>query len=335
MKKLLLTALIIRLGLQLVAGLAIKYLPFQPSYPHWDVALVNKGPQWLWFWGGFDGVHYLNIAEKGYEYGLTQAFFPLYPLLIRHLNIFGNYLVTGLLLSHLTFIGFLYFFIKLGRLDFKVKTVRWAGVLFLLYPANFFLFGVYTESLFLLQASGCLYFTRRKAWLAAALLAGLASATRLVGIFLLPALLWEYYRFNKKLPILNFIKLSALGSSGLLLYLIYLQQRFHNFFMFAASQSGFGAGRQINELVMPYQIIIRYLKMFFTVSPANNIYPVLVLEFSVTLGLIGLIIYAYLKKLRLSYLIFIIPALLLPTLTGTLSSMPRYGFVAFPLFYLL
>jgi hypothetical protein len=39
--------------------------------------------------------------------------------------------------------------------------------------------------------------------------------------------------------------------------------------------------------------------------------------------------------MRLSYLIFIVPALLLPTLTGTLASMPRYGLIAFPLFYLL
>ena len=98
MKKLLLIALIIRLALQLVAGWAIAYLPFRPSYPHWDITLINQGPEWLWFWGGFDGVHYLNIAEKGYEYGLTQAFFPLYPLLIRWLNLFGNSLVAALII---------------------------------------------------------------------------------------------------------------------------------------------------------------------------------------------------------------------------------------------
>ena len=86
MKQLLLIALIIRIVLQVVAVAAIAYLPFVPSYPHWDITLVTQGPEWLWFWGGFDGVHYLNIAEKGYEYGLTQAFFPAYPLLIRFLK---------------------------------------------------------------------------------------------------------------------------------------------------------------------------------------------------------------------------------------------------------
>ncbi|MDZ4229279.1 MAG: mannosyltransferase family protein [Patescibacteria group bacterium] len=336
MKKLLLIALIIRLFLQLVAGVAMAYLPFTPSYPHWDITLVNQGPQWLWFWGGFDGVHYLNIAEKGYEYGLTQAFFPVYPLLIKFFNyLVGNRLITALLISHLSFIGFVYFFVKLGRLDFPRKSVNWAGVLFLLFPASFFLFGVYTESLFLLLAAACFYFARRSQFLAAAGLAGLASATRLVGIFLLPVVLWEYYRANKNHRALTLGWYGLISGSGLLLYLNYLQRRFHDWLIFVHSQPGFGAGRQVNELVLPYQVVARYAKMFLSVSPVNAIYPVLVFEFLATLGFTGLIVYAFLKKLRSSYLLFIIPALLLPTLTGTFASMPRYGLIAFPLFYLL
>jgi Gpi18-like mannosyltransferase len=335
MKKLLLIALTVRLILQFVAGLAIKFWPFEPSFPHWDTALVNQGPRWLWLWGSFDGVHYLNIAEKGYEYGLTQAFFPVYPLLIRFLTIFNNRLIPALLISHIALIGFLYLFVKLGRLDFKVKAVNWAGVLFLLYPASFFLFGVYTESLFLWLAAACFYLSRQKQWLTAAAAAGLASATKLAGIFLLPALLWEYYRANLKPQAAAVVKYSLLAASGLLFYLNYLQRRFGDFLLFVHSQPGFGAGRQVNELVLPYQVIARYVKMFLTVDPANNIYPVLVLEFLTSLGFAGLIAYAFWKKLRLSYLLFIVPALLLPTLTGTLASLPRYGLIAFPLFYLL
>lgn len=334
MKKLLLIALIIRVALQLVAAAAIAYLPFRPSYPHWDIILINQGPEWLWFWGGFDGVHYLNIAEKGYEYGLTQAFFPLYPLLIKWFNVIHNSLATGLIISHLSLAGFIYFFIKLGRLDFQEKAVKWAGILLLLFPAGFFLFGVYTESLFLFLTAACFYLARRRQWGWAAIVAGLASGTRLVGIFLLPAILWEYYKVKKPklLPLAGY---SLIASSGLLLYLNYLQRRFGDFLIFVHSQPGFGAGRQVNELVLPYQVIVRYFKMFLSVSPANDIYPVLIFEFLATLGLAALIVYAFVKKLRLSYLIFIIPALLLPTLTGTFASMPRYGLIAFPLFYLL
>ena len=334
MKKLLLIALIVRLALQLVAAAAIAYLPFWPTYPNWDIILMNQGPEWLWFWGGFDGVHYLNIAEKGYEYGLTQAFFPLYPLLIKWFNVAHNSLVTALIISHLSFIGLVYFFVKLGRLDFKKTTVKWAGILLLLFPASFFLFGVYTESLFLFLAAACFYYSRKKSFLLAAVLAGLASATRLVGIFLLPAILWEYYKVKKPklLPLVGFC---LIASSGLLLYLNYLQRRFNDFLIFVHSQPGFGAGRQVDELVLPYQVVVRYVKMFISVSPSNDIYPVLAFEFLATLGLAALIVYALWKKLRPSYLMFIIPALLLPTLTGTFASMPRYGLIAFPLFYLL
>lgn len=336
MKQLLLAALSVRLFLQLIAFLAIVYLPFAPSYPHWDIALVNQGPEWLWFWGGFDGVHYLNIAAEGYQYGLTQAFFPLYPLLIKFVSgIIHNPLVSGLLISHLSLVGFLYYFFRLGRLDYKENEVRWAGILLLLFPASFFMFGVYTESLFLFLAVFCFYSARRKLWLLAAAAAGLASATRLVGIFLVPALIWEYYRVNKKPQTLAVAGYSLLSSSGLLMYVSYLERRFNDWLIFAHAQPGFGAGRQIDRLILPYQVFARYLKMFWSVSPSNNIYPVLILEFMTTIGLSALIFYSFWKKIRKSYLIFIIPALLLPTLTGTLASMPRYGLIAFPLFYVL
>ena len=327
-------ALIVRLYLQLLAGLALKLVSFKGSFPYWDVFLKPNGPDWLWLWGNFDGVHYITIAKEGYAYGLTQAFFPLYPNLIKFFNFFiHNYLISGLIISHLCLVGFIYYFIKLGRLDYSAKTLRWSLLLLLLFPTSFFFFGLYTESLFLFLAAWCLYLCRTKRFLLAALIAGLASATKLMGIFLLPAILWEYYHVNKKISPVNLIKISLLGSSGLIVYLSYLQRRFHNFLIFVTAQPGFGAGRQVDSFVMIYQVIYRYIKMFFGVSMQNEIYPVLVVEFSISIIFLGLIVYALLKKFRSSYLLFLIPAYLLPTLTGSFSSMPRYVLTAFPLLY--
>ncbi|MCX6816743.1 MAG: mannosyltransferase family protein [Candidatus Beckwithbacteria bacterium] len=327
-------ALIVRLFLQLVAGLAIKFVPFKGSFPYWDLFLQPKGPDWLWLWGNFDGVHYLSIAQEGYLYGLTQVFFPLYPNLIKFLSLLThNHLLSGLIISHLSLIGFIYYFIKLGRLDYSVKTLRWSLLLLLLFPASFFFFSVYTESLFLFLVALCLYSARTRRFIPAAIIAGLASATRLVGIFLLPLILWEYYQVNKKNHLLALFKISFLSASGLLLYLAYLQHRFHNFLIFVTAQPGFGSGRQVDTFVMIYQVIFRYLKMFFGVSPQNEIYPVLVFEFLISLIFLVLIISALLKKFRTSYLLFLIPAYLLPTLTGSFASMPRYVLTAFPLFY--
>ena len=327
---------IVRLILQLIAIPAIKYIPFKGSFPYWETILADRGPDWLWFWGNFDGVHYLNIAKINYQYGLTQAFFPLYPVLIKIVNfIINNSLWSALIISHLSFIGFIYLFIKLGRFDFKSKSVKWASILLLLFPTSFFFFGVYTESLFLLLTAACFYYSRQKKFLLASILAGLASATRLIGIFLLPVILWEYYQSVKKPRLTKLTLISLISSSGLLVYLAYLQKHFNDFLIFINSQPGFGAGRQVDKLIMIYQVIFRYIKMLTTVSPQNEIYPVLAFELLASMAFIGLIIYAFIKKLRLSYLIFIIPALLLPTLTGSFSSMPRYALAAFPLFYLL
>jgi len=338
-KKLITSALIIfiviRGYLQLLAGLAIKFIPFKPSFPYWETVLEKLGPNWLWLWGNFDGAHYIKISQFGYREALTQAFFPIYPFLIRMISyLTQNSLISGLLISHLSLLGFIYFFIKLGRLDYSKKTINWAILLFLVFPTSFFLFSVYSESLFLLLTVLVFYLTRSKKFLLASIIAGLASVTRLIGIFLLPVILWEYYQ-TKKPKIISLIGLSTLSVSGFLLYLNFLKARFGDILIFINSQPSFGAGRQVDKLIMIYQVIWRYLKMFTSVNPQNDIYPVLIFEFSLSVVFLGLIIWALLKKFRSSYLLFIIPAFFLPTLTGTFLSMPRFLLTAFPLFYLL
>ncbi len=330
----------LRVYLQILATIGLKLTPFKPSFPYWETVLAKLGPSWLWLWGNFDGAHYLKLAQLGYKEAFTQAFFPLYPLLIRTLSLVTqNGLISALVISHLAAFGFIYFFIKLGRLDFSKKALNWSLAFLLLFPTSFFLFSVYTESLFLFLAVLSLYLVRTKKFIPAAIIAGLASATRLVGIFLLPAILWEYHRVNIKKPLksklANFISLSVLSSSGLALYLNFLHRRFSDVLIFVSSQPDFGAGRQVNKLVMIYQVIWRYLKMFVTVNPTNDIYPVLIFEFILSIFFLSLIIYAFIKKLRPSYLWFIVPSFLLPTLTGTFLSMPRFLLTSFPLFYLL
>lgn len=335
-KKILFIAVILRLYLQLVLQLTIKLVPFKSSFPYVNSLLSKLGPDWLWRWANFDGVHYLRIVKSGYESGLSQAFFPVYPLLIRWLGqLIHNPLIVGLIISHLAFSVFIYFFIKLARLDYSSKAVIWAGLLLLLFPTSFFYFTVYTESLFLALAAASLYFARTKKYYLASLLAGLASATRLIGIFLLPAILWEYWQANsKKIKAFSVIAQTLLASSGLLSYLYYLKKTFADALIFIHSQPGFGANRQVDKLVMIYQVIFRYLKMLITVSPKNEIFPALLIEFSLSTLALVVIIWAIIKKFRASYLIFIIPVYFLPTLTGTFSSMPRYILACFPLFYL-
>lgn len=73
--------------------LASKYLYHQRQFAYGS---LYQGPKWLWSRANFDGIHYLDIAQKGYGI-YQQAFFPFYPQLVRVLgNIFaGQYLLAG------------------------------------------------------------------------------------------------------------------------------------------------------------------------------------------------------------------------------------------------
>src|SRR4030042_2473530 len=79
-----------------------KTLLFYSNLPHWIVSKAN-----------FDGIFYLRIAQNGYSQ-FEQAFFPLYPFLIKSLSpIFANnLLITGLIISNACFVVGLFFFNK-------------------------------------------------------------------------------------------------------------------------------------------------------------------------------------------------------------------------------
>ena len=313
-----------RTGLCLIAFIAGKLLSLREGYLGESI------------WANFDGVHYLNIAKHGY-YQFQQAFFPFYPYFIRYLaKFFKNYLFSGLFISHFAFFVSLYLFYQLVRLDFAEEIAKKSLIFLLLFPTSFYFGSVYTESLFLALILGSFYATRKKQWGMAGILGALASATRPVGIFLFPALLVEWHRQktkNKKQKTKNFLALLFVGF-GLLVYMWYLQRTVGDPFYFIHVQPFFGAQRTGGKIILLYQVFWRYFKMLVTVEKTTLTYFVVVLEFLSGLLFLLLSIFAYLR-LRLSYFIFMVFAYLTPTLTGTLSSMPRYVLVLFPGFILL
>ncbi len=328
-----------RLALTVLAALAIFILPFKDSFPYRQAVLEPFGHPLFYSWGNFDGVHYLGIAKQGYFADFTQAFFPLFPLTLRWLNLaLGNLLISGLIISHLSFYLALLILYRLVCFDFS-KTIAHRTLIFLLlFPTSFFFASIYSESLFLLLVVASFYFMRTQHQSAAILFAALATSTRLVGIFILPALILEKHHQLKKskkhptqlLPYLP-ILLSALG---LLLYMYFLHQHYSDALYFLHAQPAFGAQRSADRLILLYQVIYRYLRMITTVSPFSVLFYTVAQEFLLSVIFITLSLISF-KKLRPSYALFSILSLITPTLTGTFSSMPRYILTAFPLFILL
>ncbi|MBM3205318.1 hypothetical protein FJZ41_00500, partial [Candidatus Shapirobacteria bacterium] len=144
-----------------VIALGVKYFPTSNQYLYTEKQIVN--PSWLWSRANFDGIHYLDIARRGYGV-YQQAFFPLYPKLIAFLTpVFGGQaLVAGWVISLVCFYFSLFFFYKLLALDFSERITKRTLFYLLVFPTTFFFTTVYTEALFFLLIIGSFYLARTK-----------------------------------------------------------------------------------------------------------------------------------------------------------------------------
>ncbi len=327
-----------RILLFIAAFLSIYLLPvFGARFPYADRVLeITHLPNWIWGFGNFDGVHYLRIAQDGYLAQYSQAFFPLFPILIRlfsfvfprvpnlDTNLFTDpaYFYSGIILSNLFFLAALYVFYKLINIDFKKDTAFLSVIFLLAFPTSYFFGSIYTESLFLLLTVSSVYLIRKGNFFWAAVLIALSTATRITGVLLIPLYLVEAFQSKKGI---NYIW-TLITPLGILIYMYYLKTAFNDPLYFLTSQPVFGAGRIGNGIIFLPQVIYRYLKIFLTTNIFTLSFFNAFLEFTFTLVPLAYLI-AFVKKMRLSYWVFSICALLLATLTGTFSSMPRYVLV--------
>lgn len=313
-------------------GVALCDKYFFP-YPNFD-ELIKKGfnQPLIWSWGGFDGVHYLDIAENNYATSLTEAFFPVFPFIVSLFSWTKSLLISGLILNRFLSLIVVYLFYKLARLDYSKLVAQKSLLLLLLFPTSFFLISFYNESLFLILILSSFLLARKQKWLFASLLAAIASGTRLVGVFMFPALLFELYQQKKLKP--KYILIISISLLGIGLYMFYLYQKFGDPLRFFTVQADFGASRSSTKFILLYQVFWRYLKMFLTVDLRSILFYRVSLEFLSGLAT-PIILFLSRKKIRPSYLIFGWLAYLTPTLTGTFSSLPRYVLVIFPIYLYL
>ena len=363
-RNILLIFILWRILLFVTAWTSQLLLPFTPRFPYSDIFLIpSKLPFWIWSFANFDGVHYLTIAKSGYSAQFTQVFFPLYPVLLRLVTFiipFLSPIIAGLFISNSFFLLLLFILWKLLKMDYKKEQINWILLFLILFQTSFFFGSLYTESLFFLLVIVSFYAARLNKWWLAVIFGCLASATKFVGIFLLPALLWEWHNNNIKYQKLNVkyknkdnnIKIlyggivnftfNVLRSPityivplGLLSYMVYLQVVFGDPLYFWHAQPIFGAQRSGGSLILLPQVIWRYIKILSTVSSIAYEFWVAVWELSSLVVAYLLIIIATLNKVRLTYVIFSFLAVTIPTLTGTLSSMPRYILIVFPIYIVL
>ena len=287
----------------------------------------------FWGWSNFDGEHYMSIAQYGYK-NLQHSFFPLYPLLLRWFSIPTSLLrlaQSGLIISNVSFLASLYVLMRLVSKEYGYKVARLTCVSLLVFPTSFFFGANYTESLFLLLVLLSFYQFNNNNSLTAGLSAMLASAARIQGMFLFPAYLWGYLKTKNKMYLLTLL-LAPLGLVG---YLFFLQKTTGSALSFYSDLSPFGAQREVGKLVLFPQILWRYIKILTSLEYKNALYLTISLELATAVIGLALLVLGYVKKLKIEYLIFALLSFILPTLSGSFSSFPRYFVVVFPYFILL
>lgn len=326
----------------LIMSVAAQFIPEKSIY------FFDKAGAFVFLnpFANFDGAHYLYISLIGYRFA-EQAFFPLYPILIHLLSaLTNNPLLSGLIISHVSFVGGLLFLDSyLSKARFSKQTRFWFLLLLLAFPTSFFFGSVYTESLFLFFIALCLYLIQRRYWIALYPLLFLTSLTRLAGIFTIIPILIFFISERKKtfLSWLTHLILPIFVSlSGLAAYCLYLWRTYNDPLLFIHSLSVYGVQRSTKMVFLP-QVLYRYIKIFVTASHTFE-YGVAVIEF-IVFNLFFLLIAWHLwtviqtswrKNVELIALdLFSLANLLLPTLSGSLSSVPRYALLSVSFFIIV
>lgn len=198
----------------------------------------------------WDAAWYVSVAKGGYTLPPAPelsnlAFPPLLSMLVRVLgNLFdwsglsvgfpgiGNWALAGLVVTNAAFLASLYLLWHLVAMDHPQAVASRTLWLAAAFPLGLFWSAIYTESLFLLLAVGCVLAARNRLWPLAGALGGLAAVTRWAGIALAGVLLVEWWAANRPLragrPLSAWLSLGWIGLVPLALaaHLLYVWAEF-------------------------------------------------------------------------------------------------------------
>lgn len=314
----------------------------------------------------FDAGHYVRIVEEGYSYDPLArselAFFPLFPLLGKVIAGCTGLPAIGALLiaanvTCLTALIALAFYLRLRDRDARSElltqrhrlALNYAVVLMVLLPTSLFFRMAYAESLFVLLAILCLLAIEVRArFIVIILLAGLASATRPVGIALvLPVMVAAWNRHHKGWPRYA----AALGYGlvscwGLALYILYQWHSFGEPFAFALTQAHWRM-RPPTTVGEKMVSLLSYQPIWSVYDPLSMAYwgrwgngPWFNVRFLNPVYFVGtavtVVIGAYARLLTRAEVLLALGLLLIPYLTrayeNAMFSHARFALVVFPAF---
>jgi Mannosyltransferase (PIG-V) len=142
----------------------------------------------------WDAGWFERIARSGYDAtGVSAAFFPGYPIAIRGVSSATSIgsIGSAMIVSELSFLGALIVLFALTTREYSTDMARRTVLLLTIFPASFFFYAPYSESLFLLSSVLAFWFARGGRPWSAGVAGFVSAATRSLGILLVPALVVE------------------------------------------------------------------------------------------------------------------------------------------------
>ncbi len=223
----------------------------------------------------FDGELYATIARDGYGDDALKAFFPMIPLLIKFIGIYGTVVINN--------ICFLLSLFILKALIGKSRNKLLILMLTVFSPISFFSMTIYTESIFFLLTIASYYlYTQKRYPILMGVLIGLSVFTRNTGsivffaIFIGMCVDWrkKLYKFT------DILKAYIPATLISLIYPAFLQIRYGNWKYFMDVQGEHWSkvsSNFIKTLYIQFQVIFtdtyKYDGMDFTfLNKLNEIY---------------------------------------------------------------
>jgi len=162
---------------------------------------LDMPSEFLRIWKVWDSINYIDIAQYGYFIPADRtkmanyAFFPLYPLLMRILDIaLNDAALAGFVISNVCLLVSCFYLYRIVSLDSDGRTAMRSIKYLFLFPTAFVLSGILTESLFLALSLACLYYAKKGNWPFTGALGFFTALTRPYGVIIILPVLYEYLR---------------------------------------------------------------------------------------------------------------------------------------------
>jgi Dolichyl-phosphate-mannose-protein mannosyltransferase len=331
------------LGFRLASALLARFvtLTFPLATAEQFTIFGTTNPFWDTF-ARFDTGHFQSIAWGGYAPvagGRSNiAYFPVYPMLMRMVGrLFGHshatYYLSGIGISWVCFVLAMVSLYFLARLDLPRHRAERAVLLTMIFPFSFFFGVAYSESTFLLFTVLAFYAFRTRRWFLGGLCGAIATATRVPGILMVPALAciaWQQAQPTRRDRASAAAGL-ALAASGFGAYCFYIFRLTGHPFEWAAALQRWGYHPGGSPWLAPLTLLrhlVTHPHAYLSTDPMavyDTLYGVTGILFMLAIPLVW-------RRFGAGYGVFMLLNLWLPLSSGVFEGVGRYCSVLFPCF---